>query len=160
MPLSFEGASVFHYWMREDLGVGSLKHAGFEYLGNVTQWSHVSFETLENSLQYACGNDEGFLRYCTNEGEKHSMPDEQRVANNSQTYVADADTFQFETLNQENGQAIVIRFRLEDPRYHAGDVLVVLSGTEIHFHGMIGQLADGWAIATDRRGSLLPATVQ
>ena len=52
------------------------------------------------------------------------MPDEQRVANNSQTYVADADTFQFETLNQENGQATVIRFRLEDPRYQAGDVLV------------------------------------
>ena len=33
------------------------------------------------------------------------MPDEQRVANNSQTYVADADTFEFETLDQENGQA-------------------------------------------------------
>ena len=49
------------------------------------------------------------------------MPDEQRVANNSQTYVADADTFQFETLKQENGQATVIRFRLEDPRYHACD---------------------------------------
>ena len=88
------------------------------------------------------------------------MPDEQRVANNSQTYVADADTFQFETVEQENGQATVIRFRLEDPRYHAGDVVVVLSGSEIHFHGMIGQLADGWAIASDRRGSLLAATVQ
>jgi len=51
------------------------------------------------------------------------MPDEQRVANNSQTYVADADTFQFETMEQANGQATVIRFRLEDPRYHAGDVV-------------------------------------
>ena len=88
------------------------------------------------------------------------MPDEQRVANNSQTYVADADTFQFETLEHANGQATVIRFRLEDPRYQAGDVLVVLSGSEIHFHGMIGQLADGWATASDRRGSLLAATVQ
>lgn len=94
------------------------------------------------------------------EREDHRMPDEQRVANNSQTYVADADTFQFETIEQENGQAIVIRFQLHDPRYHAGDVLVVLSGTEIHFHGMIGQLADGWAIASDRRGSLLAATIQ
>ena len=83
------------------------------------------------------------------------MPDEQRVANNSQTYVADADSFQFETLQQENGQATVIRFRLEDPQYHAGDVLVVLSGSEIHFHGMIGQLSDGWAVASDHRGSLL-----
>ena len=88
------------------------------------------------------------------------MPDEQRVANNSQTYVVSADDFAFEALKQENGQATVIKFRLEDPKYHAGDVLVVLSGSEIHFHGMIGQLADGWAIASDPRGSLLAATVQ
>lgn len=88
------------------------------------------------------------------------MPEDQRVANNSQTYVASAEEFQFETLEQQNGQATVVRFRLEDPRYHAGDVLVVLSGSEIHFHGMIGQVADGWAIASDPRGSLLAATVQ
>lgn len=88
------------------------------------------------------------------------MPDEQRVANNSQTYVANADDFQFETLQEANGQATVIRFRLDDPQYHAGDVLVVLSGSDIHFHGMIGQVADGWAIASDHRGSLLAATVQ
>lgn len=88
------------------------------------------------------------------------MPDEQRTANTSQTYVVDADDFIFEPLEAENGQATVIRFRLEDPRYFAGDVLVVLSGSEIHFHGMIGKLGDGWAIATDRRGSLLAATVQ
>ena len=88
------------------------------------------------------------------------MPDEQRVANNSQTYAVSADDFAFEALEQENGQATVIRFRLDDPRYHAGDVVVVLSGSEIHFHGMIGQLADGWAVASDHRGSLLAATVQ
>ena len=88
------------------------------------------------------------------------MPDEQRVANNSQTYLADADTFNFETLEQENGQATVVRFQLDDVRYQAGDILLVLSGTEIHFHGMIGRVEDGWAIASDRRGSLLPATVQ
>jgi hypothetical protein len=88
------------------------------------------------------------------------MPDEQRVANNSQTYAVDADEFAFEAIKQENGQATVIKFRLEDPRYQAGDVLVVLSGSEIHFHGMIGQISDGWAIASDHRGSLLPATVQ
>lgn len=88
------------------------------------------------------------------------MPDEQRVANNSQTYLVDYDDFAFETLEQENGQATVIRFQLDDPRFHAGDVLLVLSGTDIHFHGMIGSLAEGWAVATDRRGSLLPATVQ
>ncbi|HZI88098.1 MAG TPA: hypothetical protein VFD48_14795 [Pyrinomonadaceae bacterium] len=88
------------------------------------------------------------------------MPDEQRVANNSQTYLVDYDDFAFETLEQENGQATVIRFQLDDPRFHAGDVLLVLSGSDIHFHGMIGSLAEGWAVASDRRGSLLPATVQ
>jgi len=88
------------------------------------------------------------------------VPDEQRVANNSQTYVVDADKFSYETVEQENGQATVVRFAMDDSRVQAGDVVVVLSGGEIHFHGMIGRLADGWATATDRRGSLLPATVQ
>jgi len=88
------------------------------------------------------------------------MPDEQRVANNSQTYLADAETFSFETVEHLNGQATVVRFQVDNSRYHAGDVLLVLSGTEIHFHGMISQISDGWAIASDRRGSLLPATIQ
>jgi len=88
------------------------------------------------------------------------MPESQRTATHSQTYVVDANTFEFDTVEQENGQATVIRFALGDPRYHAGDVVLVLSGTEVHFHGMIGQIADGTAIATDRRGSLLPATIQ
>ncbi len=88
------------------------------------------------------------------------MPDSQNFGGNSQTVVYDVDDFKFETIEQQNGQATVIRFELTDPRYHAGDMLVVLSGTDIHFHGMIGQLADGWAIASDSRGSLLPATVQ
>ena len=88
------------------------------------------------------------------------MPEEQRVANNSQTYLVDADTFAFETVEHENGRATVVRFQMEDPRYQAGDVLLVLSGSDVHFHGMIGQISDGWAVAIDRRGSLLPATVQ
>jgi len=88
------------------------------------------------------------------------MPDAQRTATHSQTYVVDADTFSFETVEQENGQATVIRFPIDAARYYAGDVLLVLSGTEIHFHGMIGKAADGWGIATDNRGSLLPATIQ
>jgi hypothetical protein len=88
------------------------------------------------------------------------MPDAQRTATHVQTYVVDAEDFSFETIEHENGQATIIRFGLDDPRYQAGDVLLVLSGTDIHFHGMIGQMADGWAIASDPRGSLLPATVQ
>lgn len=88
------------------------------------------------------------------------MPEEQKTANNSQTYVVGADDFEFEALDQENGQATVVRFKLEDPRYQAGDILLVLSGSDIHFHGMIGKVGDGYAIASDQRGSLLPATVQ
>jgi len=88
------------------------------------------------------------------------MPEEQKTANNSQTYVVGAEEFEFEALEQENGQATVVRFKLEDPRYHAGDVLLVLSGSEIHFHGMIGKVGEGYAVASDHRGSLLPATVQ
>ncbi len=88
------------------------------------------------------------------------MPDEQRTANNSQTYVVDADDFSYETIEQQNGQAVIVRFSMDDPKFQAGDVVVVLSGSDIHFHGMIGSLADGFATATDRRGSLLPATVQ
>jgi hypothetical protein len=88
------------------------------------------------------------------------MPDPQRTATHAQTYVADASDFSFETVEHDNGQATVIRFKLDDPRYHAGDVVLVLSGTDIHFHGMIGSMGDGWAVASDKRGSLLPATVQ
>jgi len=88
------------------------------------------------------------------------MPEEQKTANNSQTYVVGAEDFEFETLEQENGQATVVRFKLDDARYQAGDVLLVLSGSEIHFHGMIGKVGDGYAIASDHRGSLLPATIQ
>ena len=88
------------------------------------------------------------------------MPDAQRTATHAQTYLVDSETFSFETIEQENGQATVIQFALDDQRYHAGDVVLVLSGTDVHFHGMIGRIADGFAIATDRRGSLLAATTQ
>jgi hypothetical protein len=80
-------------------------------------------------------------------------------ANTSQTVVVDADTFDFETLEQSNGNATVVRFRVENPDVRAGDVLLVLSGSEIHFHGMIGLIEEGFGVATDRRGSLLPAAV-
>ncbi|MCA1593595.1 MAG: hypothetical protein LC754_13280 [Acidobacteria bacterium] len=89
------------------------------------------------------------------------MPNEPtNHTNNSQTIVVDADTFDFTTLEQQNGNASVIRFRIENPDVRAGDVLLVLSGSDIYFHGMIGLIEDGWGVATDRRGSLLPATVQ
>ncbi len=89
------------------------------------------------------------------------MPERPTYTNNSQTVVVAADEFTFETVEQVNGQATVVRFPLHNPQVRPGDVLLVLAGTDIHFHGMIGIVnEDGSAIATDRRGSLLPATVQ
>ncbi|HYP53904.1 MAG TPA: hypothetical protein VEQ42_10220 [Pyrinomonadaceae bacterium] len=88
------------------------------------------------------------------------MSERPNYTNNSQTVVVDADAFEFVTLEQENGNATVVRFKVENADVRAGDVLLVLSGSDIHFHGMIGRIEDGYGIATDRRGSLLPATVQ
>ncbi|HMF58145.1 MAG TPA: hypothetical protein VK619_17510 [Pyrinomonadaceae bacterium] len=88
------------------------------------------------------------------------MSDTTNYANNSQLYMVSADSFEFETLEQENGRATVIKFRLDNSRYFAGDVLLVLSDSDVHFHGLIGRIEDGWATATDHRDSLLPATVQ
>lgn len=89
------------------------------------------------------------------------MSEPTNYSNNSQTVVVDSATFDFETVEHENGRATVVRFHVVNPDVRAGDVLLVLSGTDIHFHGMIGVVSeDGSAVATDRRGSLLPATVQ
>jgi hypothetical protein len=85
------------------------------------------------------------------------MPDNQNQSENSQTLVIDADKFIFDTIEQHNGFAIVIRFKVENPEVKPGDVLLILSGTEIHFHGFIGKIEDGWAIASDRNGSMLPS---
>ena len=90
------------------------------------------------------------------------MAEQQQASLSSKTYLVGADEFVFETLEQNNGQATLVRFKLpQSPRFNAGDVLLVLEGTEIHFHGMIGNVdEEGYAIASDPRGSLLPATVQ
>jgi hypothetical protein len=89
------------------------------------------------------------------------MSERPSYTNNAQTVVVDAATFEFETLEASNGHATVVRFLVENPDVRPGDVLLVLSGGDIHFHGMIGIIEDRHGIATDRRGSLLPAdTVQ
>ena len=77
---------------------------------------------------------------------------------NSNTLVVEAEKFSFETVTQENGNATVIRFQLQNPEVRPGDVLLVLSGADIHFHGLIGKIEEGSAIATDRR-SLLPSSM-
>ena len=90
------------------------------------------------------------------------MPQEQQNQNqnaNSQTLVIDAEEFAFEAVEQRNGMATVVKFKLDNPSVRTGDVLLVLSGTDIQFHGFIGGIEDGHAIAADRNGSMLPATV-
>ena len=80
--------------------------------------------------------------------------------NNSKTLAFSLDDFAFETIEQSNGHATTIRFQLDEPGINAGDVIVILSGTDIYFHGMISSVEDGYGIASDPRGSLLLATVQ
>jgi hypothetical protein len=77
-----------------------------------------------------------------------------------QTISYNADDFEYEAVSQENGNATVIKFPLDQKLYSPGDVVVVLSNGEINFHGIIGKIEDGYAFASDPKGSLLPATVQ
>ncbi len=85
----------------------------------------------------------------------NEMPDNQNQSENSQTLVIDADKFTFDMIEQHNGRASVIRFKVENPEVKPGDVLLILSGTEIHFHGLINKIEDGWGVASDRHGSML-----
>lgn len=78
----------------------------------------------------------------------------------SQTLSFNADTFDFEVVSSENGNATVIKFAVDDKKVSPGDSIVVVSGDEIHFHAMIGKIEDGYAYAADPKGSLLPAGVQ
>ena len=53
-----------------------------------------------------------------------------------------------------------LNFPIDEKMYSPGDVVVVVSGDEINFHGIIGKIEDGYAFASDPKGSLLPAGVQ
>lgn len=78
----------------------------------------------------------------------------------SQTLSFNADTFEFEVVSHDNGNATVIKFPVDDKQVSPGDSIVVVSGDEILFHAMIGKIEDGHAYASDPKGSLLPAGVQ
>ncbi|MBC7901641.1 MAG: hypothetical protein H7070_16490 [Saprospiraceae bacterium] len=77
-----------------------------------------------------------------------------------QTLSFNADTFEYEAVAHENGNATIIKFPVDQKLNSPGDVVVVVSGDEINFHGIIGKIEDGYAYASDPRGSLLPAGVQ
>ncbi len=88
------------------------------------------------------------------------MPDSERSLGNAQTLWTELSALEFEALEQAAGYATVIRFRLYNEQIRPGDVLVVLEGSEIRFHGMITSVDDdGWAAAADRHGSTIPALV-
>ena len=73
-----------------------------------------------------------------------------------QTLSFNTDTFEYETVAAENGNATIIKFKIDEKMYSPGDVVVVVSGEEISFHGMIGKIEDGYAYVADPKGSLLP----
>ncbi|MEZ5428326.1 MAG: hypothetical protein R2747_18800 [Pyrinomonadaceae bacterium] len=77
-----------------------------------------------------------------------------------QTISYEAKGFEYETVNHDNGNATMIKFAIDESSYSPGDVIVVLDGDEIVFHGIIGKIENGEAYAYDPKGSLLPATVQ
>ena len=77
-----------------------------------------------------------------------------------QTISFNADEFEYEAVAQENGNATIIKFPIYEKKYSPGDVVVVVSGEDITFHGIIGKIEDGHAFASDPKGSLLAAGVQ
>jgi hypothetical protein len=78
-----------------------------------------------------------------------------------QTMSFSADTFEYEAVSSENGNATIIKFLIDEKLYSPGDVVVVVGKDgEINFHGLIGKIEDGHAFASDPKGSLLPAGVQ
>ena len=77
-----------------------------------------------------------------------------------QTLCFNTDTFDYEVVTSANGNATVIKFPFDEKKVSPGDVIVVVSGDDVSFHGMIGKIEDGYAFASDYKGSILPAHVQ
>ena len=86
------------------------------------------------------------------------MPDASKQGLHCQTICFDSAELVYETLEASGGRATSIRFETGDEQARLGDVLLVLNGSEIVFHGMISSIADGWGVASDSRGSMLPAS--
>lgn len=77
-----------------------------------------------------------------------------------QTISFNADTFEYDVVSSDNGNATIIKFPIDEKLYSPGDVVVVVGGEgDITFHGIIGKIEDGQAFASDPKGSLLPAVV-
>jgi hypothetical protein len=87
------------------------------------------------------------------------MPDNTNQPTTSKTLVIDAHEFIYETIDQAHGKATVVKFKLDNPSVQVGDVLLILDGTEIQFHGFIGKIEADYAWAADRASSTLAAGV-
>ena len=78
-----------------------------------------------------------------------------------QTLSFNTDTFEYDVVTSENGNATIIKFPVDQKLNSPGDVVVVVSETgDVSFHGIIGKIEDGYAYASDPKGSLLPVGVQ
>ena len=77
---------------------------------------------------------------------------------NAKSLVIEKNEFDYITLEEADGKATTVKFQVMNPSITIGDVLVVLDGTDILFHGMLSRMEDGWATASDPRGSQLPVT--
>jgi len=86
------------------------------------------------------------------------MSQTEKGLGNAQTLCVELRELEFEALEADSGHATVIRFRLNNETVRIGDVLLVLDGSDILFHGRIGPVDDqGWAFAADRSGSKIPS---
>ena len=86
------------------------------------------------------------------------MAEQNNPMSNSQTLVINKPDFDYITVEQTDGNASVVKFQLMNPSIMTGDVLVILDGSDVIFHGMIGRVEDGWATAADKQGSSLDVT--
>lgn len=86
------------------------------------------------------------------------MADSNTSLTNAKSLVIEKQDFDYITLEQADGKATTVKFQIMNPSVTIGDVLVILDGTDILFHGMLSRLEDGWGTASDPRGSALPVT--
>jgi hypothetical protein len=85
------------------------------------------------------------------------MSQTEKGLGNAQTLCVELPELDFEAVESISGHATVIRFRLHNDTVRIGDVLLVLEGSDILFHGRIGPVDEqGWAVAADRTGSKIP----
>lgn len=87
------------------------------------------------------------------------MPESNSSLSNAKSLVIEKNDFDYITLEQADDKATTIKFQVMNPSITIGDVLVILDGTDILFHGMLSRMEDGWATASDPRGSQLPVTL-